>query len=119
MNKRNYLIHGDFGIIFWIHLSLILFFWLSPFLVGWKLVILCAGMFYLTRVTILKKCPLSDIQFQKESPNTYFQHYYLTKMGFKFSKEGVRKVTIWFLPWFLIAFSLIWQILLGKKPLLL
>jgi hypothetical protein len=80
----------DFGMIFWIHLILIIALWTSPFWLDWKLIIF-GGILYSVQLMIFGDCILTRKQFGTKKRGITFYYYYLKKMGFNVSSEGVRK----------------------------
>lgn len=67
----------EFGVIFWIHLSLIVLFYALPVLVDWRLVLLSVILYYLQKL-VFHACPLTTAQFPSFSKHDSFYHHYLT-----------------------------------------
>jgi len=127
------LLKSDLGFIFCIHLIFIVSAYFSPLLFDWKIIIICAGIFVIQNA-FLKDCILTTIQFGKKSQREEgltFHSFYLGKVGVKFNKESVnywnrfkisrKKYNVFFkfiFPVLIIVFAIIWQIYLGKNPLL-
>lgn len=110
--------YSEFGFVFWLHLSLILLFWLLPFLVAWKFVLLSVFIFY-AQLAVMGPCILTKIQFQTRDPSASFYHHYLTEhLGLNLSRKRVESFVVKVVPWIIFLMSTIWQILLKKKPLI-
>lgn len=102
--------HTDLGLVFWVHLILIVLLWTSPFWLSWKLIL--AGIFvYYLQLIIFKDCILTKAQFETKKRSTTFYWYYLTKLGFKLDKEKVRFAADYYFPWIILGISLVWQVL--------
>lgn len=114
--------HHDFGIIFCMHFTLVLIFWLLPFLVNWKLVLLSAFLYYINEIVwrlTIGICPLTSIQFNTRTKDETFYYYYLTKyFKLKVDKRDTNFFASWFIPIFILMVSLVWQIILGFRPIL-
>ncbi len=114
MNKK----HHDFGVLFWLHFLLIITFWLLPFLVNIKLVVVSCVFYYAQRV-ILGPCILTKMQFQDHALDTGFYYYYITRLGFKINKEKLDFFVEILLPWVILFITLIWQFIFQMKPILI
>ena len=65
-------------------------------------------------------CPLTAIQLKTRDPSTSFYHYYLTKyLGLNLDKKKTKFTVTWIIPWVIFIISLVWQIFLGFKPLII
>lgn len=119
MNKK---LQGDFGLIFWIHLFLILIFIISPFFFAWQWILLFVFVFIL-QDKFFKNCVLTKAQLRHRDDiaddELSFYAYYFKKMGIKINPKKVKKYFAWTLLWLVFIFSLFWQIDLGNAPLLL
>jgi len=111
------IIKNEFGLIFWIHLILIILVYASPFLFNWKLMILFVILYYL-QIFIFNGCILTEKQFGKQKYMTFY-YPYLTKLGFKVNKKSLYYLMRWFMPLILILISLFLQKILNLKPLIL
>ncbi len=112
MDKRP----GDFGLVFWVHLAFILFFFVSPFLVSWKIILLIILLFYL-QLRVFGGCVLTQKQFGKgPGANTSFYHYYLVKLGCNVEKRKVNRFVNLCLVWIIFGIAFVWQIMLDKTP---
>lgn len=114
--------HHDFGIVFFIHFFLIALFWLLPFLFNWKLVLLSVFLFYLNhyiwKITY-GLCPLTMVQFKTKNPKINVCHYYLTRyLHLKIDLRKMNFIQRSIIPPIIFIISIIWQVLLGFKPLI-
>ena len=111
--------HSDFGIVFLLHFSLILLFWLLPFLFNWKLVIVGCIIYYIN-TKIEKLCILTKVQLNTNDEEESVYHYYLEKyFKLNIDKKKVKFFVRWILPVCIFLFSLFWQLILGVKPLII
>jgi len=106
----------DFGIIFWIHLILILIAYLSPLLFRWQL-ILAGVLFLFFQQIIFQGCILTHAQFGKD-PYMTFYYRYLTLLGFNINKKKLKFLMVWIMPILVLSFALIWQIIFNIKPII-
>ena len=106
----------DFGLIFWIHLILILLVYVSPFLFSWKLILIGVLYIYFQEI-FLKGCFLTYAQFGKDTDMTFYYRY-LTLLGFKVNKKKLKFFMAWIMPWIILGIALIFQEVLGFKVLI-
>jgi len=107
---------NDFGLIFWIHLILIVLVYTSPFLFNWRLMILFVFLYYL-QIIIFNGCILTEKQFGKREYMTFY-HYYFTKLGLKINKRFLYYLMRWIMPLIILSVSLVLR-LLNYNPLIL
>lgn len=100
--------HSDFGFIFWLHLAVIIIFLSSPFWVRWEIVLVGILLYYL-QLLIFGGCILTRAEFGESDHNSFYW-YYLTRIGFTFSKKKVDIFVDYFLPAILLITALIVQI---------
>ena len=113
------IIFGDFGIIFFLHLILIVFFYLSPFFLSWKIILFFLGYIYLQEF-FLEGCVLSFFQFGSTNKNLpIFHNYYLEKLGINVSKKNFNFTIVWVVPLGVFIFSLVWQTYFSKNTWLI
>jgi len=103
--------NNDFGIIFWLHLFIILLIYISPFLLSWKIVVLLVMLFYI-QLLLCGNCILTIIQFKK---NTSFFYYYLSKLGFNVNKGKIDFILTYVMPLLILVVALIWQLFMKKS----
>ena len=81
------MIKNDFGLIFWLHLLLILAFVASPWLIGWQWIVVLIIIFIL-QDKVFKKCLLTSAQLSDNMAVTKdelsFYSYYFKKIGSSF-----------------------------------
>ncbi len=65
---------NDFGLIFWIHLILIILVYASPFLFNFYIMIVLVLLYYL-QIIIFNGCILTEKQFGKREYMTFYYHY--------------------------------------------
>lgn len=107
---------SDFGLIFWIHLIIILFWYASPFLLTWyfMLIIVC---FSYAQGILIKGCILTKAQYGEEG--TTFWAETLERMGIKVNKKVFMIIFFWLEPIIFFAIGLIVQLVFNFKPLLI
>ncbi len=103
--------------MFWAHLFVTSLAWIGPFLFWWPLMIFAYCMVQL-QYKLLNKCIMNEGHALKEENNNTFYHFLLTKMGFRLDKSLVKFVVRKRLNIFLGLFVILWQVVLGFKPLL-
>lgn len=108
----------EFGLMFWLHLILIILIWSSPFWLNWKFILFFIFLYYL-QLIILKDCILTKAQFETKKRGVTFYWYYLTKLGFNLNKEKVRFIVDYIFPWVILTIALICQIIFKIKLLLI
>lgn len=99
----------DFGLIFWLHLVLILAIYSSPFWISWKIILLFVGLYYL-QLLVFKNCVLTNIQFNESQRDTTFYSYYLGKLGLDLDKRKLRIFLDYFVPWIILLVALALQL---------
>jgi hypothetical protein len=110
MKKRR-----DYGIIFWAHFIFDMFLICSWFLFSWKIVLVACVILKLQWV-LLGGCVLSKAEFDNKEACI---PYYLKKWRFIKNKERMRFFVDYFLLVILVILSLIFQLLLHFKPLII
>lgn len=98
---------SDFGLIFWIHLAVIVLFFSSPFWISWKIILVGILAFYF-QLLVFRGCILTKAEFGETTHNSFFW-YYLNKMGFKVSEKSVVVFVDFFIPAILLAVALFLQ----------
>lgn len=107
-------IKNNFGIIFWLHLILILIAYSSPILFRWQLIFFGVLFLFLQQI-IFQGCLLTHAQFGKD-PDMTFYYRYLTLMGFRVNKKKLKFLMAWIMPLIVFSISLLLQKVLGIKP---
>jgi len=106
--------HRDFGPVFWAHLASIVIFYLSPFLIDWRLVVILGGLLVL-HWRYFGGCLCTIWEFGKDG-STNFNWYYLNRLGFRVSLKRVCFFTDYVIPLGLFTTCLVWQVVLGHEP---
>ncbi len=106
-----------FGIIFWIHLILILFAYLSPFLFNWKFMLFGIILLFI-QYSLVGGCILNKIQFDKTKDITFLYPYF-RMLGINLDPYKLKIFIRYYLPFILFLVAIIWQILLNKMPLII
>jgi hypothetical protein len=102
----------DFGLVFWLHLAIIIFIFSSPFLFSWKL-ILAGVILYYIQVWIFGTCVLALWEFSSED-GSFFAHY-LPKIGINLSRKKIFLLTDYLATWGIFAFAIFWQVILNHS----
>ena len=105
-----------FGFIFWVHLILVLFAYLSPFLFRLKIIIFAIILLFL-QFSLVGGCILSKVQFNN-AKDTTFLYPYLTMLGLELNPRKFKKFTGYILPLIVLFIAVVWQITLNKPPLI-
>ena len=108
---------NDFGLIFWVHLVLIICIYISPFIISWKIILLFIFLYYL-QLIVFRDCILTRKQFKTNKRSETFYHYYLSKLGFKLDKYKVRFTADYVIPWIILIVAIILQNLFSIFPLI-
>ena len=108
-------IKKDYGLIFWIHLLVILCWYISPLFFTWYLLLLGTAFSYLQGF-VIGGCILSHKQFGKEADETFFR-YYLNKLGLNISKNTAKIIFFWLEPIIIPVIAFIIQTVFHFKPI--
>ena len=114
---KNKILHSDFGLLFWLHLSLILLAYSSWFLFSWQWIILGSIILWI-QYWFFDGCVLSQIHFGKERAQFTFVAYYFEKINLNFDKNKLTFFIRHIIPFLLMFLAIIWQIIFNKKPLI-
>lgn len=104
----------DFGLIFWVHIFIICLMYSSPFLFSWKIIFVCIIIYYL-QLLIFGGCVLTIKEFGADRREN-FNAYYLRRAGFKANERKLEFVLNFIVPWAILGFALIWQVVLKYRP---
>jgi hypothetical protein len=110
---------AEYGPIFWAHLAVISFAWLSPLLLPWKFVAIGVGMFYL-QMLLFGACVLTMMQFgsHMDTRKRVFIAHYLNKLGFDLDPRAVSWFHDTVVPVSILALALVIQLGFGLTPML-
>jgi len=106
-----------FGLVFWIHLMLVSFAYLSPFLFNWKLIILGIIVLFI-QYSWIGGCILNKIQFD-EIKDITFLYPYIKMLGLNVNPYKFKIFIRYYLPFILFLIAIIWQVLLNKTPIIM
>lgn len=107
----------DYGLIFWIHLIVNLVLYFSWILFSWW-IILIGEIILQLQYQIFGGCVLTKAEFGKEKNDTSCIGYYLEKWNLIKKNTPKTKVFIRDIsPWIIFALSVLWQLILGIRPL--
>lgn len=96
-----------------IHAVLIFASYISPFVLGWKIVAIFVAFYYL-QLAVLGNCVLTMVQFREKYRTTSFYSYILERLGFRPDKRKVLVVVDYVVPWVILLIALLYQVALGK-----
>lgn len=115
---KNKFLHSDFGLFFWLHLSLILLAYASWFLFSWWIVITGSIILWI-QYWFFKGCILTQFHLGKSEGDSAFVSYYFEKINISFDRNKLTFFIHHMVPLILILLTIIWQILLNKEPLII
>jgi len=102
---------ADFGIVFLLHIILILVAFASPFLFNWKIVLAIIFLYRLQYITI-GRCILTKAQFPDGGG---FWYYYATKMGIVISERTLDLFTDYIIPIIIIIIAIAYQVYFKRR----
>lgn len=103
--------------MFLLHLIIILFVYISPFIFDWRLILILIALYYL-QLWFFGNCILTIKQFKETVRDTSFYSYALNKFGFYPDKKTVRIIVDYYVPWAILVVAFVWQIVLGHHAVL-
>ena len=112
----------DFGIIFWIHLLVLMAIYSSPFWLNWVVILILMTLCHF-QFRVFGTCILTIMEFgnNEQQPTdrrvTSFHEYYLAKMGIRISRQKMDVILNIIVPALLILTALLWQVALKKWTL--
>jgi hypothetical protein len=110
------MIKGEYGLIFWFHLLIVVIAYTSPLLFDWQLVILAAFLLEL-QYFIIGGCVLTHMQLGKDKNETFIS-YYLKKFFPSLDPIKTKFVIRRVIPVAVIVVSVVPQILFDFTPLI-
>lgn len=105
-----------FGLIFWLHLIIILFACFSPFLFSWEIIVVVSILLFI-QYYLIGGCVLNKMQFD-DIKDVVFLYRYLRMLGLKLNRYKFKIFIRYILPFILLFIAIIWQIILNNPPLL-
>lgn len=101
--------HKDFGILFYLHLVIILMIYTSPFYIPWPVILFFIFLYYI-QITYVGNCVISRLEFKEKIRNTTFYSHYLQKLGFPVNKDKLRMFLDYVMPWVILSIALMYQL---------
>lgn len=98
------------------HIIIILLAYTAPFWLDWRLVLLGVILNYI-QILIFKGCVLSHAQFEDKKQT--FHEWYLRKLGFKPNRRVLNFVLRWIIPFVLLGYAFVFQVILNVNVLVL
>ena len=111
-NQKN-----DFGLVFWVHLILLILIIASPFLFSLAVIIITIALFWI-QFFIFGGCVLTFKQFGKTDPEMTFWYYLFTLLKLDVNKKKVKIAVRYILPFIIVVMTILWQSILGHDYLL-
>jgi hypothetical protein len=107
-------LHSKHNWVFWFHLLTVIIAWTGPFLFSWFLMV---GIYLvvLLQFKIYNRCLLNS-KHDMDDTNATFYSYLLDKMGIKHSHTSLKRFVRRELYVILSFVAIIWQLVLGFKP---
>lgn len=108
---------SEHNFVFWFHVLITLLAWVGPFLFSWYLMV-PAYLIVLLQFVIFGRCLLNGQHKLDDGNDTTFYSYLFDKLGITVNKATLK---IWVRRYFYVilsAITLLWQLVLGFKPLL-
>ena len=101
----------DYGIIFWIHLAIIVMALLSPFWLSWEIILIGICLGYM-QLFLFKGCIFT--RFELGSTEETFRGHYFRKIGFKINSKKLKLFFYWIEPIMILSLAIIWQVIFGR-----
>lgn len=108
---------SEHNLVFWFHVLITFLAWVGPFLFSWYLMV-PAYLIVLLQFVIFGRCLLNGQHKLDDGNDTTFYSYLFDKLGISVNKATLK---IWVRRYFYVILSvitLVWQLVLGFKPLL-
>ena len=108
---------SEHNFVVWFHVLITLLAWIGPFLFSWYLMV-PAYLIVLLQFVIFGRCLLNGQHKLDDGNDTTFYSYLFDKVGITVNKATLK---IWVRRYFYVILSvitLVWQLVLGFKPLL-
>ena len=107
----------EYGLFFWLHLAVILFWYVCPFLFSWYWLLIGVVYSY-GQGFLINGCILTYKQFGKDTDETFLR-YYLEKIGVHLTKKTAKLIFFWIEPIFIFLVAVVLQIVFGINPIIL
>lgn len=102
---------NDFGLLFWVHLSVLVVIYSSPFWLSWKWIVVGIAIWYI-QILFYGNCFLTNVEFGKSDRGASFHGYYLAKLGIRPNPKKLSFFITYILPWSLFAVAYLRQTLI-------
>ena len=96
------------GIFFWIHLIIVIFIWVSPFWLDWK-IILCFVFLYYLQLVIFKDCILIKEQYHTKKREITIYTQILENFGFRVNRKIIVFLSDYVFPWIILLIAIFRQ----------
>lgn len=106
----------EFGLLFWIHLLLLIPAYISPFLVNWKIILIGVILLQI-QYWLVGGCILTHLQMGNDKNETFIW-YYLRKIYPRLSAQKVKFTIRVVIPIILIITGFILQTIYNFQPLI-
>ena len=117
MNEKRVRAGSQINFAFWLHLLMTILAWAGNFLFSWYLMLIAHAVVQLQFV-VLKRCVMNSQHGLNDQEDYIFYTFLLEYLGFKPNRKKLKKwVRTWLHP-VLALVAIIWQVVLGFKPLL-
>lgn len=110
------MLRHDFGILFWIHLAVIVASMASPFLFGVRFIAI-AFILFLAQGMLVGSCILTRFQFGRRDDTPGFCVYYLEKAGLGIDPLRTNFYIDRVQPILILFTAMLWQWFFGFQPL--
>ena len=97
---------------FFLHLLVTVLAWVGPFFIPWQLMVTAFVVVQL-QFMFFGKCLMNEHHDLKEEDDYTFYAHLFERMGFEPNRKLVKKIVRGGLYWFLAAFTILWQVVLG------
>jgi len=108
---------SDFGVIFWLHLFIILALFASPVLFPWTAVAFGMVLYYV-QLAFVGDCILTKAQFTEHEPGFGFYEHYLLKLGIPVNRRKLAFIQDRVIPALLLCSAFALQRWMGFAPLI-
>lgn len=114
MSKK---LKSDHNFIFWFHVFITALAWVGPFLFSWPWMI-AAYTIVVLQFIVFDRCLLNAQHNLTDSEDSTFYSYLFEACGMTVNRPFIRMIVRKYLYVLLGLFTLLWQVILGFKPLL-
>lgn len=105
------------NLVFWVHLVITLSAWVLPFLFWWPIVWAIYALVHL-QFAIFGRCLMNKMHALDESDDKILYSDVLEALGFRPNRKKLKRFVRLILYPLLAVVAVVWQVVLGVKPLL-